>query len=163
MQISAGLLMYRVLERQKLLEVLLAHPGGPYWQNKDEAAWTIPRGTVEQGEDLLAAAIREFSEETGLVPEKPFISLGEIRHKSGKRVHVWAFQGSCDPASICSNMFEIEWPPRSGRREKFPEIDKASFFSVALAKQKILPAERAFLDRLAENLFGTFASGSFSV
>jgi predicted NUDIX family NTP pyrophosphohydrolase len=160
MRISAGLLMYRISEKQKLLEVLLVHPGGPYWKNKDDRAWTIPRGNVEQGEDLLVAAIREFSEETGLVPDKPFISLGEIRHRSGKRVHVWAFSGSCDPASISSNTFEIEWPPKSGRRERFPEIDKAGFFTVPLAKQKILPDERPLLDRLVENLPG-FTLGSF--
>src|SRR6516225_10705285 len=105
MQISAGLLMYRISERENLLEVLLVHPGGPYWKNKDAGAWTIPRGNVEPGEDLLLGAIREFSEETGLVPEGPFISLGEVRHRSGKRVHVWAFSGTCDPASICSNTF----------------------------------------------------------
>jgi predicted NUDIX family NTP pyrophosphohydrolase len=157
MRISAGLLMYRILERQKLIEVLLVHPGGPYWKNKDDGAWTIPRGNVEPGEDLLAAAIREFSEETGLVPEEPFISLGEIRQRSGKRVHAWAFPGTCDPALICSNTFEIEWPPKSGRLEKFPEIDKAGFFTVALARQKILPAERLLLDRLMEYFPGRFA------
>jgi predicted NUDIX family NTP pyrophosphohydrolase len=153
MQISAGLLMYRISERENLLEVLLVHPGGPYWKNKDAGAWTIPRGNVEPGEDLLLGAIREFSEETGLVPEGPFISLGEVRHRSGKRVHVWAFSGTCDPASICSNTFEIEWPPKSGRLEKFPEVDKADFFTIASAKQKILPAEEQLLDRLLESLF----------
>jgi predicted NUDIX family NTP pyrophosphohydrolase len=161
MRISAGLLMYRILDGQKLPEVLLVHPGGPYWKNKDDGAWTIPRGNVEQGEDYLVAAIREFSEETGLIPEKPFISLGEIRHQSGKRVHVWAFCGSCDPASICSNTFEIEWPPKSEHRERFPEIDKAGFFTVASARQKILAAERPFLDRLMENLTRNFTLGSF--
>jgi predicted NUDIX family NTP pyrophosphohydrolase len=152
MQISAGLLMYRILERQKTLEVLLVHPGGPYWKNKDVGIWTIPRGNVEPGEELLVSAIREFSEETGLIPKEPYLSLGEIRQRSGKRVHAWAFCGSCDPALIRSNAFEIEWPPKSGRFEKFPEIDKASFFSVALAKQKILPAEQPFLDRLMQNV-----------
>jgi predicted NUDIX family NTP pyrophosphohydrolase len=154
MQISAGLLMYRILENQGPLEVLLVHPGGPYWKNKDDGVWTIPRGNVEEGEDLLVAAIREFSEETGLVPEESFISLGEIRHRSGKRVHAWAFSGSCDPASISSNTFEIEWPPKSGRRERFPEIDRAGFFTIPMAIQKIMPAERPLLDRLIGSLSG---------
>jgi predicted NUDIX family NTP pyrophosphohydrolase len=148
MQISAGLLMYRVAKRENLLEVLLVHPGGPYWKGKDDGVWTLPKGNVEPGEDLQAAAIREFTEETGLVPAEPFVSLGEIRHRSGKRVHAWAFAGTCDPALIRSNSFEIEWPPKSGRREEFPEIDRAAFFTVPLARQKILSAEEPFLTRL---------------
>jgi predicted NUDIX family NTP pyrophosphohydrolase len=152
MQVSAGLLMYRVVEGQDQLEVLLVHPGGPYWKNKDAGAWTLPRGGVEPGEELLPAAIREFTEETGLDPKGPFISLGEVRHRSGKRIHAWAFAGSCDPDSIRSNTFEIEWPPRSGRLQKFPEIDKADFFSIASARHKILAPEQPFLDRLLESL-----------
>jgi predicted NUDIX family NTP pyrophosphohydrolase len=152
MQMSAGFLMFRFVGNQNLLEVLLVHPGGPYWKNKDDGVWTLPKGNVEPGEDVLAAAIREFTEETGLVPEEPFISLGEIRHRSGKRVHAWAFRGTCDPASIRSNSFEIEWPPKSGRREKFPEVDRAAFFTVTAARQKILPAEEPLVNRLWQNL-----------
>jgi predicted NUDIX family NTP pyrophosphohydrolase len=152
MQVSAGLFMYRIPQGQNLPEVLLVHPGGPYWKNKDTGVWTFPRGSVEAGEDLQAAAIREFSEETGLVPEGPFISLGEVRHRSGKRIHAWAFAGTCDPALIRSNTFKIEWPPRSGRLETFPEIDRADFFSIASARHKILSAEETLLDRLVEML-----------
>jgi predicted NUDIX family NTP pyrophosphohydrolase len=151
MQTSAGCLMYRVVGDENLLEVLLVHPGGPYWRHKDDGVWTIPKGNLEPGEDLQAAAIREFTEETGLIPEEPFVSLGEIRHRSGKRVHAWAFRGTCDPGLIRSNTFEIEWPPRSGRREKFPEVDRAAFFTLALARQKILPAEEPFVNRLEQN------------
>jgi predicted NUDIX family NTP pyrophosphohydrolase len=156
MQTSAGFLMYRVVGYENGLEVLLVHPGGPYWRNKDDGVWTIPKGNVEPGEDSQAAAVREFTEETGLVPEEPFVHLGEIRHRSGKRVYAWAFRGTCDPASIRSNSFEIEWPPRSGRREKFPEVDKAAFFTLPLARQKILSAEEPFVNRLER----TFAEGA---
>ena len=149
---SAGLLMYRIVENQNLLEVLLVHPGGPYWKRRDAGVWSIPKGNVEPGEDILAAAIREFREETGLVPDGPFVALGEIRQRSGKRVHAWAFRGTCDPGSIRSNSFEIEWPPKSGRRESFPEVDRADFFTVAMARQKILPAEEPFLNRLEQEM-----------
>lgn len=152
MQVSAGLLMYRFEGNRNLLEVLLVHPGGPYWKRRDAGVWTIPKGNVEPGEDILAAAIREFTEETGLVPEGPFISLGEITQRSGKRVHGWAFRGTCDPGSIRSNTFEIEWPPKSGRRERFPEVDKAAFFTMAMARQKILPAEEPFVNRLEQEI-----------
>jgi predicted NUDIX family NTP pyrophosphohydrolase len=152
MQVSAGLLMYRSEGNQNPLEVLLVHPGGPYWKRRDAGVWTIPKGNVEPGEDILAAAIREFTEETGLVPEGPFISLGEITQRSGKRVYGWAFRGACDPGSIRSNTFEIEWPPKSGRRESFPEVDKAAFFTVAMARQKILPAEEPFVNRLEQEI-----------
>jgi predicted NUDIX family NTP pyrophosphohydrolase len=158
MQVSAGLVMYRVVGNQNLLEVLLIHPGGPYWKRRDAGVWTIPKGNVESGEGILAAAIREFREETGLVPEGPFTSLGEIRQRSGKRVHGWAFRGTCDPGSIRSNSFEIEWPPKSGRRESFPEVDRADFFTLSMARQKILPAEEPFLKRLEQE----FGSGSIS-
>jgi predicted NUDIX family NTP pyrophosphohydrolase len=152
MQVSAGLLMYRFGGNQDPLEVLLVHPGGPYWKRRDAGVWTIPKGNVESGEDILAAAIREFTEETGLVPEGPFISLGEITQRSGKRVHGWAFRGTCNPGSIRSNTFEIEWPPKSGRRESFPEVDKAAFFTVAMARRKILPAEEPLVNRLEQEI-----------
>jgi predicted NUDIX family NTP pyrophosphohydrolase len=149
-KISAGLLMYRdrIVERA-LSEVLLVHPGGPFWRNKDDGAWTIPKGEVETGEELLAAAIREFNEETGLTPIEPFLALGQVKHKSGKVVHAWAFRGDCDPTQIKSNTFEIEWPPKSGHRQAFPEIDRADFFDLFTARGKILAAEQPLLDRLA--------------
>lgn len=147
---SAGLLMYRdeIVDRA-LFEVLLVHPGGPFWRNKDDGAWTIPKGEVETGEELLAAAIREFNEETGLAAIEPFLALGQVKHKSGKVVHAWAFRGDCDPTQIKSNTFEIEWPPKSGHRQEFPEIDRADFFDLSAARGKILAAEQPLLDRLA--------------
>jgi predicted NUDIX family NTP pyrophosphohydrolase len=149
-KISAGLLMYRPIDHN--LEVLLVHLGGPFWQRKDNGAWTIPRGEVEVGEDYFAAAIREFREETGWQSQGPYLPLGEVRHRSGKTIHAWAFRGSFDPAALQSNRFEIEWPPKSGRRVQFPEIDRAEFFSFAEAKEKIMESELPFLDRLAEQL-----------
>jgi predicted NUDIX family NTP pyrophosphohydrolase len=149
-KISAGLLMYRDIDPN--LEVLLVHPGGPYWQRKDDGVWTFPRGEVEPGEDYLAAAIREFGEETGWQPQGPYLSLGEARLRSGKTVHGWAFRASYDPASLRSNQFEIEWPPKSGRRMQFPEIDRAGFFTVPEARKKMRSSELLFLDRLVEEL-----------
>ncbi len=149
---SAGLLMYRVTDGR--LEVLLVHPGGPFWKKKDDGAWTFPRGGVAEGEELFRAAVREFSEETGLVPDGPYLELGFTRQKSGKLVYAWAFAGSCDPATIRSNIFELEWPPRSGKYQSFPEIDRADFFGLERAEQKILAAERPFLSRLAEAVSG---------
>lgn len=110
----------------------------------------IPKGEVEEGEELLAAAIREFTEETGLIPIEPFLGLGLVKHKSGKTVHAWAFQGDCDPTQIRSNTFELEWPPKSGRKQEFPEIDRAEFFDLSTAaRRKMLPAELPLLDRFA--------------
>jgi predicted NUDIX family NTP pyrophosphohydrolase len=149
-KISAGLLMYRGRTAQRAsLEVLLTHPGGPFWKNKDDGAWMIPKGEVEEDEELLAAAIREFTEETGLIPIEPFIGLGQVKHKSGKTVHAWAFQGDCEPTQIRSNIFELEWPPKSGRKQAFPEIDRAEFFELSTARRKMLPAELPLLDRFA--------------
>jgi predicted NUDIX family NTP pyrophosphohydrolase len=142
--------MYRDTDHD--LEVLLVHPGGPYWQRKDNGVWTIPRGEVENGEDYLTAAIREFQEETGWQPQGPYLPLGEVRLRSGKAIHAWAFCGSFDPASLRSNLFEIEWPPKSGRRQQFPEIDRAGFFTMVEAPKKIRISELPFLDRLAEQL-----------
>lgn len=147
-RISAGLLMYR--EREGQLEVLLVHPGGPYWQHKDEGAWTIPKGEIEPGEDELTAAIREFEEETGIRPHSPFHSLGQIRQKAGKIIHAWAFEGTCDPDNIRSNQFTMQWPPNSGQFVSFPEVDRASFFTIDDAQRKIHPAQAALLDRLVE-------------
>ena len=147
---SAGLLMYRGrTEHRALPEVLLVHSGGPYWKNKDDGAWTLPKGEVEPGEELLAAATREFNEETGFTAVEPFLALGQVKHKSGKIVHAWAFPGDCDPTQIRSNTFELEWPPKSGRKQEFPEIDRAQFFDLTSARRKILPAELPLLERFA--------------
>lgn len=146
-KISAGLVMYRKQTGQ--LEVLLVHLGGPFWMKKDAGAWFIPKGEINPGEDQLAAAKREFSEETGMTPEGEFLSLGQVKHKSGKLVFAWAFQGDCDPSSLRSNTFEIEWPPRSGKTQEFPEIDRAAFFTIEVAREKMHPSEFPFLTRLS--------------
>ncbi len=119
------------------LEVLLVHPGGPFFRTKDEGAWSIPKGEVGPGEDLLAAAIREFGEETGIIPTGPFIPVSPVKQKGGKVVHAWAFEGDCDPQAISCNTFTIEWPPRSGRLTEFPEVDRAGFFGPEAAKRKV--------------------------
>lgn len=137
--------------RGEHLQVFLVHPGGPFFRNKDEGVWTVPKGLVGEGEDPLAAARREFTEETGVpVTATHFVPLGEVRQKGGKRVEAWAFEGDCDPAAIVSNTFELEWPPRSGRRQRFPEADRAGWFDLDVARAKILPAQRPFLDRLQQ-------------
>lgn len=149
MKKSAGLLMYRRTGAGSL-EVLLAHPGGPFWRGKDEGAWTIPKGEYDDSEEPLAAAVREFSEETGFPVTPPFLSLGEIVQKSGKRIAAWAFAGECDPAQLRCNTFEVEWPPRSGRRQSFPEIDRVGWFPLDAAAKKINPAQCALLECLAK-------------
>ena len=149
---SSGLLMYRPGPGGP--EVMLIHPGGPFWRNKDEGAWSIPKGEVEGGEDLLSAAVREFEEETGLKPAGPFIELKPIRQKGGKTVHAWAFEGDCDPATIRSNTFMVEWPPRSGRQVEFPEIDRSAFFDLGLAAKKINPAQAGLIEELGRLLRG---------
>jgi predicted NUDIX family NTP pyrophosphohydrolase len=146
---SAGLLMYR--EQNGQIEVLLVHLGGPFWKNKDRGAWFVPKGEINPGEDLLDAAKREFQEETGLVPRGDFVSLGNVKHKSGKTVYAWAFAGDCDPSSLKSNTFEMGWPPKSGRMVTFPEIDRADFFTLEAARDKMHPAEFEFLSRLKNN------------
>ena len=152
-KISAGLLMYRM--RQGQLEVFLAHPGGPLFKNKEEGHWSIPKGEIEPDEALLAAAIREFEEETGLEPRGDFIELGAIKQKGGKIVHAWAFTGEWDEARPPqSNTFELEWPPRSGTIQRFPEIDRVGFFSIPRARQKLKEAQHPFLDRLEAALPG---------
>ncbi len=147
MKHSAGILVYR--QKHGVLRVLLAHPGGPFWRNKDAGAWTIPKGEINEGEDRLAAAVREFEEETGIHLSGDFLPLGEIKQKGGKVVHAWAHQGDLDPANIKSNMCEIKWPPRTGRRQLVPEIDRGEWFDLETARQKILPSQVALLDRLA--------------
>jgi predicted NUDIX family NTP pyrophosphohydrolase len=148
---SAGLLPYRF--RQKRLEVLLVHPGGPFWAKKDLGSWSIPKGEFHEGEDALVAAQREFREETGFSIGGEFKPLSSIRQKSGKLVQAWAVEGDLDPAAIKSNTFELEWPPKSGRTKQFPElIDRAAWFSVEVAREKINPGQVVFLDRLMQML-----------
>jgi predicted NUDIX family NTP pyrophosphohydrolase len=143
---SAGLLMYR--RRGAEVEVLLAHPGGPFWAARDAASWTLPKGAVDEGEDPLAAAQREFNEETGFSARPPFRLLGELKQKSGKRITAWAFEGDGDPRDLQSNLFEMEWPPRSGRMQFFPEVDRVEWFTLAQARRKLLPGQAPFLDAL---------------
>lgn len=149
---SAGLLLYR--KRGSEFEVLLVHLGGPFWAKKDAGAWFVPKGEIEPGEDVLAAAQREFREETGIDPRAPFLPLGSVTHKSGKQVTVWAFAGDGDPAAIRSNTFRLEWPPRSGKFQEFPEIDRAAFFTVSEARKKMHEAEFPFVERLQQALTG---------
>ncbi|HLW66394.1 MAG TPA: NUDIX domain-containing protein [Gemmataceae bacterium] len=146
--ISAGLLMYRFHNGE--LQVLLAHPGGPYYRKKDEGVWSIPKGEAEAGEDLLETAKREFEEELGVRPIGPFIPLKPVKQRSGKMVHSWAFAGDCDTGAIVSNMFTMEWPPRSGRECEFPEVDRAEFFATTVAKHKINPAQIAIIEELKQ-------------
>lgn len=147
---SAGLLMYR--RTPEGLQVLLAHPGGPYWVHKDEGAWTLPKGECEPGEDPLAAAQREFAEETGFEPVPAFVPLGELRQKSGKLVIAWAFEGDCDPVQLKCNPFEMEWPPRSGRMQSFPEIDRIGWYSLEQAQHKLIAGQVPFLHSLQRQL-----------
>lgn len=146
-QVSAGILLYR--RTNTGTEVFLVHPGGPYWARKDEGAWSVPKGLVDAGEDELACARREFSEETGLdAPvagsERP---LGSFRLPSGKLLHVWAAEGDCDPAALRSNLFNMEWPPHSGHTAQFPEADRGGWFDGSAALRKIAPGQRAVIER----------------
>ncbi len=136
-------------------EVLLAHPGGPFWSRKDAGAWSIPKGEYADDEDPLTAAQREFAEETGWPAQGPFAPLGEARQPGGKLVVAWAFEGDADPATLHSNTFSMEWPPRSGKTREFPEIDRAEWFSMDTAREKILQGQRVFLDRLLDPLKDT--------
>lgn len=142
---SAGLLMFR---RKPELQVLLVHPGGPFWAKKDAGAWSLPKGEFVAPEDPLEAAKREFQEELGFAASGEFLPLGEVKQAGGKIVQAWAFEGDCDPATCKSNTFEMEWPPRSGRKAAFPEVDRAEFFSIEAARLKINASQVAFLDRL---------------
>ena len=142
--------MYRGTE--DAYEVFLVHPGGPYWSKKDEGAWTLPKGEYEDGEEPLAAAQREFQEETGFVARAPFIELGSVRQKSGKVVLAWAFEGDCDPAKLVSNTCEVEWPPRSKKRILIPEVDRGAWFSPTDAAILIREAQRPLLLRLERQL-----------
>jgi predicted NUDIX family NTP pyrophosphohydrolase len=144
---SAGLLLYR--RRDAQIEVLLVHPGGPFWKKKNDGAWSISKGEPNEGEELLATALREVEEEIGVRPVGPFIELTPIKQKSGKTVHAWLCEGDCDVSKIKSNSFSMEWPPRSGKFQEFPEIDGAEWFSLEQARRKINPAQAAFLDAVA--------------
>jgi predicted NUDIX family NTP pyrophosphohydrolase len=147
--ISAGLLAFR---RRRGLEVLLAHPGGPFWSKKDQGVWTIPKGLAEAGEDLLAAAQREFTEETNFRASGPFIALAPVKQKGGKIVNAWAFEADFDLARCASNTFEIEWPPKSGHRQSFPEIDRVGYFALPSAATKILSYQLPLLRDLEQQL-----------
>jgi predicted NUDIX family NTP pyrophosphohydrolase len=147
---SAGLLLFR--DVSGYLEVLLAHPGGPLWTKKDEGAWSIPKGEFEVGEEPLAAARREFEEETGKAPSGDFIPLEPLRQPSGKVVFVWAVRGDLDPAQLKSNVFSMEWPPKSGRQQTFPEVDRAAWMSMETAMRKILRGQAPFLLQLQKKL-----------
>ena len=146
---SAGLVAFR---RTDTLEVLLAHPGGPFWSKKDNGAWTIPKGLAEPGADLFATARREFAEETNFSAEGDFIPLSPVKQKSGKLVYAWAFESNFDLASFASNSFDIEWPPKSGRQKSFPEIDRVAYFTLPVALSKILAYQRPLLRELEQRL-----------
>ena len=147
---SAGILLYR--RAPDGIEVFLVHPGGPFWVKKDEGAWSIPKGECQPGEDALAAARREFAEETGLRLEGEVVALGSFRQSSAKTVDVWAVEGDADPSKLTSNTFAMEWPPRSGRTQDFPEVDRAAWFTPAEAARKILKGQAPVLEALAVRL-----------
>jgi predicted NUDIX family NTP pyrophosphohydrolase len=157
-KVSAGLLMYR--GRGERLEVLLVHPGGPFWAKKDAGAWTIPKGEVGAHEDELLTAQREFEEETGIRARGEFWPLGTIKQKTGKTVRAWAFEGNCDPASVKSNTFLMEWPPRSGKKQEFPEVDRGEFFEIEEAKRRINLAQVGLLVEFERNISGRLREGS---
>jgi len=148
---SAGILLYRKIKEET--EVLLVHPGGPFFAKKDLGAWSIPKGEFQEGENPLEAAKREFQEETGYVPTGEFVPLGFVKQSSGKIVHAWAAQGDFDPGKIKSNTFTLQWPPKSGQYKEFPEVDRAEWFPLALALEKINPAQRELIERLPINHF----------
>jgi predicted NUDIX family NTP pyrophosphohydrolase len=148
---SAGILLYR--RSAGALELLLVHPGGPYWARKDDGAWSIPKGEHGDGEDPLDCARREFEEETGTMPpDGALVALGEVRQRSGKRVRAWAAEGDLDADAVRSNTFTVEWPPRSGRMQEFPEVDRAGWFAPDAARRALVPAQAEFVDRLVEHL-----------
>jgi len=150
---SAGILLFR--RKGGGTEFLLVHPGGPFWARKDAGAWSIPKGQIEEGEEPRACAVRELEEELGAAPEialEELIELGSIKQRAGKVVEAWAVEAEFDPAVLASNTFSMEWPPRSGKQQEFPEVDRAEWFEPAAAREKILPAQAELLDRLLEQL-----------
>jgi predicted NUDIX family NTP pyrophosphohydrolase len=148
-EISAGILAFR---RKKELEVLLAHPGGPFWSKKDAGAWTIPKGLVEAADDIVATARREFAEETSLLAKGTMLELTPVRQKSGKLIHAFALEADFDLGQFASNTFELEWPPRSGRRQDFPEIDRIAYFTLPVAKLKIIAYQLPLLCELEKRV-----------
>jgi len=151
--LSAGLLLFR--RPRGRLEVLLAHPGGPFWRGRDLGAWTIPKGLVAPGEELLAAARREFEEETGIRPQEPFLPLGSVRQKAGKVIHAWAWEGDADASAIVSNTATVEWPRGSGRSITYPEVDRCAWFDPPTARTRLNPAQAELIDRLQAVLAGS--------
>ncbi len=151
-KLSAGILLYR--KRDGEIEVFLVHPGGPFWAKKDEGAWSIPKGEYTEGEDPLAVAKREFYEETGSQVIGDCLALTPRKQPSGKVIAAWAVEGEIDPASLRSNTFSVEWPPKSGKMEEFPEVDRALWCDLATARKKLLSGQRAFLDQLQQLLAG---------
>jgi predicted NUDIX family NTP pyrophosphohydrolase len=145
-KLSAGILMFR--KRESTLQVFLVHPGGPFWRNKDAGAWSIPKGEYEEREDPLDAAKREFREETGIEADGEFLPLGQIKQPSGKLITAWALEGDCSPSAVRSDMFSMEWPPKSGRQQEFPEVDRADWFTVNEAKKRIVKGQIGFIDRV---------------
>ncbi|HEY4307320.1 MAG TPA: NUDIX domain-containing protein [Gemmatimonadaceae bacterium] len=148
--VSSGILLYR--RTKGMLEIFLAHPGGPFWAKRDDGAWTIPKGVVDDGEELLDGARREFREETGIEATGPYESIGSVKQKAGKTVHAWAWEGDADPSTIVSNTTKTEWPRGSGKWLTYPEIDRCAWFDVETARAKINPAQSAFIDRVASLL-----------
>jgi predicted NUDIX family NTP pyrophosphohydrolase len=144
-KLSAGILMFR---KHPSVQVFLVHPGGPFWRNKDAGAWSIPKGEYAPDQDPLQAAKREFAEETGLAVDGAFLPLGQVKQAGGKTITAWAVEGDCSPADIRSNAFSIEWPPKSGRQQEFPEVDRAGWFSLDEARTRILKGQMPFLDKL---------------
>lgn len=147
---TAGMLLYRL--RGSALEVFLIHPGGPFWAKKDEGAWSIPKGEFVEDEEPLNAAKREFQEETGFSIDGQFMPLAPLKQRSGKLVYAWALEGDCDAEAIKSNLFSLEWPPRSGNRKEYPEVDRAGWFALEIAKRKIVPGQMGFLKELQQRL-----------
>lgn len=143
---SAGILLYRKVDHR--LEVFLVHPGGPFWAHKDSGAWSIPKGEFESDEEALAAAKREFAEETGFEPQGQLLELGSVKQSSAKTVYAWTTEGDLDASKIRSNTFMLQWPPNSGRYEEFPEVDRGEWFDLPTAKQKIVPGQVPLLERL---------------
>ena len=155
---SAGILMYRFCD--STLEVFLVHPGGPYWAKKDAGAWSIPKGEFSEKEDRFGAAKREFREETGFLPEGNFVPLRPVRQPGGKVVYAWVIKGDCDAKTIVSNTFSMEWPPRSGKYQEFPEVDRAGWFAMDVAREKILKGQLGLLEELSQMVERDLASGN---
>ena len=155
---SAGILMYRFCD--STLEVFLVHPGGPYWVKKDAGAWSIPKGEFSEKEDRFSAAKREFKEETGFVPEGNFVPLRPVRQPGGKVVYAWVIKGDCDAKTIVSNTFSMEWPPRSGKYQEFPEVDRAGWFAMDVAREKILKGQVGLLEELSQMVERDLATGN---